>query len=98
MSSIISADLEPLMKIIGGCKNNSEKSSTIKVGEHIPCGYPMLQKISVIYTEVKIVLYEKVLRILKRVRSEDNFEKQKTIPLTNEHQESYGKAKIYYIC
>ena len=42
MSSIISADLEPLMKIIGGCKNNSEKSSTIKVGEHIPCGYPML--------------------------------------------------------
>ena len=42
ISAIISADLEPLMKIIGRCKNNSEKSSTIKVGEHIPCGYPMV--------------------------------------------------------
>ena len=27
-----------------------------------------------------------------------NFEKNKTIPLKNEHQESYEKTKIYYIC
>ena len=36
-SSIIYADLKSLIKIIDGCKNNSEKSSTTKVGEHIPC-------------------------------------------------------------
>ena len=24
-----------------GCANNPEKSSTTKIGEHIPCGYSM---------------------------------------------------------
>ena len=39
--SIIYADLESLIKRVGGRKNNSEKSTT-KVGKHIPCGYSML--------------------------------------------------------
>ena len=38
---IIFADIEPLIKKIGRCTNNPEKSSTIKIGERIPCGYSM---------------------------------------------------------
>ena len=30
-----------LNKKIDGCANNLEKSSTTKIGEHIPCGYSM---------------------------------------------------------
>ena len=33
---IIYADLECIIKQIGGCKNNPENSSTTKVSEHIP--------------------------------------------------------------
>ena len=35
---IIYADIESLIKKINGCANNPEKSSTIKIGEHIPSG------------------------------------------------------------
>ena len=38
---IIYADLESLIQNIPGCKNNPEKSSTRKVGEHIPSGFSM---------------------------------------------------------
>ena len=37
----IYADIESLTEKIDECKNNSEKSSTTKVGENIPCGYSM---------------------------------------------------------
>ena len=36
MSYIIYADIESLIRKIDGCANNSEKSSTTKIGEHIP--------------------------------------------------------------
>ena len=39
--SIICADLEPLIKRIDACKNNSEKASTTKIGEHMPFRYSM---------------------------------------------------------
>ena len=38
---IIYADLERLTKNINGCKNNSENSSTIKIGKHILSGFSM---------------------------------------------------------
>ena len=39
-SSVINADLESLIKKkIDGCKSNSGKSYTTKVGEYITCGY-----------------------------------------------------------
>ena len=41
MPYIIYADIESLVKKIDGCTNNLENSSTTKIGEHIPCGYPM---------------------------------------------------------
>ena len=36
---IISADIESLIKKIDNCKNNPDKSSTTKIGNHIPCQY-----------------------------------------------------------
>ena len=39
MPYIIYADLECLVKTIEGCANNPQKSSTIKIGGHNPCGY-----------------------------------------------------------
>ena len=39
--SIIYADLESLIKRIDRCKYSSEKSSTTKSGEDIPCDYSM---------------------------------------------------------
>ena len=38
---IIYADIKSLIKKIDGSANNPEKSSTAKIGEHIPCGYLM---------------------------------------------------------
>ena len=39
--SIIYEDLESLIKKIRECKKILGKSSTIKPGKHIPCGYSM---------------------------------------------------------
>ena len=39
MPHIIYADIELLITKIDGHKNNPEKYSTTKIGEHIPCGY-----------------------------------------------------------
>ena len=41
MPYFIYADMESLFTKIDGCANNPENSSTMKIGEHIPCGYPM---------------------------------------------------------
>ena len=41
MTYIIYADIESLIRKIDGCANNQEKSSTTKIGGHIPCGYSM---------------------------------------------------------
>ena len=39
MPYIIYADIESLIKKMDGYANNLEISSTIKIGEHIPCRY-----------------------------------------------------------
>ena len=41
MLYIIYADMESLVKKIGGCTNNPENSSTTKLDEHTPCGCSM---------------------------------------------------------
>ena len=46
MPYIIYADIKSLIKKIDGCAKNPENSSTIEIGEHIPCGY----SISTIWT------------------------------------------------
>ena len=37
MPYIIYAEIESLIRKIGRCENNPEKSSTTKIVEHIPC-------------------------------------------------------------
>ena len=37
--SIIYVDLEPLIENVDGWKNNPERLSTTKVGEHVSCVY-----------------------------------------------------------
>ena len=58
---IIYAYLKCSVEKIDGCKNNPEKSSTPKVGKHIPSVFQCLQyrylkaqEIGTMYTEVKI--------------------------------------------
>ena len=78
MPYIIYADLECLVKRIEGCANNPQKSSTIKIGEHIPCGYSMLtiwgfkhiKKKHTFVTWKK--LYEKVIRVFKKTWNKNN--------------------------
>ena len=92
--SIIYADIESFILKKDECKNNSEKSSTIKVGENNPCGYSM----SLIWTfaciENKHNAYSdqhciknfcECLR--EHTMNKINFEK-KIIPLTNKEHKS----------
>ena len=58
-SSIIYEELKSLIKKIDGCKNNSEKSSTVRLDSIFPVdiqclqhGHLMVQKISMVYKEV----------------------------------------------
>ena len=41
MPYIIYGDIESLIRKIDGCASNPDKSSTTKIGEHIPCGCSM---------------------------------------------------------
>ena len=56
----IYADLQSLVKKIYDYKNNPKKSSTTKIGEHIPCGcqiygHLIIQKTDIVYIVKKIV-------------------------------------------
>ena len=50
---IIYTDVEHIIKKIDEYKNNPENSSTTKVGEHIPSGFPMSTILSFKSTENK---------------------------------------------
>ena len=57
MECIIDANLQSMIKKIDNCKNNPEKSSTTKIGEHIPCGYSMSNIWTFDNTENRYSLY-----------------------------------------
>ena len=57
ISYIIYADIESLIKKIDGCANNPQKSSTTKIGKHIPCGYLMSTIGAFDHVENKYTLY-----------------------------------------
>ena len=57
MPYIIFADIESLIKKIDECASSPEKSSTKKIGEHIPCGYSMSTIWAFDYIENKHTLY-----------------------------------------
>ena len=105
ITSIIYVDLKPLVKEVDLHKNDSKKSSTAKVGEHIPCGCPISTMWTFDGIENKHVVYRGEYCVKKFCESLKenaikiiNFEQKKITPLTIEQQESYEKAKICYIC
>ena len=101
---IVYVDLESLIKKVDGCKTKLQKSSTTKVGEHIPCGYSMCTIWTFDGIENKQDLYTSECFLQKNCESLGkhamkiiNFEKKKIIPLTNEEYESYLNQTNRYV-
>ena len=97
---IIYADIEPLIRQIDGCGSNSEKSSTIKIGEHNPCGYSMSTIWGIGHIENKHTLYcgkdcmKKFCDSLKEhAKNIILFEKKKNVTINKE--ELKGKSVLY---
>ena len=57
MACIVYADIESLILKIGGCAFNPKKSSTTKIGDHIPGGYSMPTVWGFDHMENKHILY-----------------------------------------
>ena len=85
-----------------GCKNNPEKESTVKEGEHIPSVLLM----STIFKDIenkhdvyrgKDCMKTFCVSLKEQAKKIINFKKKKMELLTNEQQESYEKVKICYI-
>ena len=101
MPYIIYADIESLLRKIDGLANNPEKSSTTKIGEHIPCGYSMSTISGFDHKEYKHTLYrgkdcvKKFCTSLKEyAKNIIDFEKKKVLPLTKEELKLYQDAKL----
>ena len=97
---IIYADIEPLIRQIDGCASNSEKSSTIKIGEHNPCRYSMSTIWGIGHIENKHTLYcgkdcmKKFCDSLKEhAKNIILFEKKKNVTINKE--ELKGKSVLY---
>ena len=83
--------MESLTKKIDGYANNSENSSTTKIGEHIPCGYSMSTIWTFKHIENRHSLYRGegcMKKFCKSLRENTkniiDFEKKKMLPLTKE--------------
>ena len=94
-----------MIKKIDGCKNDSEKLSTTKVGERISSEFSMStiqifdgieNKHGVNKDDDWMKKFYKFLRehLMKIII----YEKKKRILFTNKHQESYEKAQNCYVC
>ena len=100
---IIYADLECLIKKIGGCKNNPENSSTTKVSEHISSDISMSTMLSFQIIEARHDIcrgkdcMKKFWESLRYV-IEIILKSKKMKLLTKEQQKSCENAKICYIC
>ena len=98
--SFIYADLESLIKKTDGCKNNSEKPSTIKVTKNSPCGYSIYliwtfhgieNKHNVHWGKQCIKKFSESLK--EHAMKKINFEK-KIIPLTNKAYKSWSNCHL----
>ena len=102
---IIYEDFESLIEKTDVCKNNSEKSFTTKVSEHIPSDFSISITSSFKNTEHKHDIYRGKDCMKKNCESSRehamkiiNFKKKKMKLLKNKQQESYENAKNFYIC
>ena len=104
MSCIIYADIKSLIKKIDGCANNPENPSTTKIGEHIPCGYPMSNIWDFDSIENKHTLCREkdcmkkfCTSLRKHTTNVINFEK-KMLLLTKKELQLHQDATECYIC
>ena len=88
---IIYADLACLVEKIDGCKNNPEKSSKKKVGEHIPSDFSK-NKHNIYRGKNCMKTFWEYLRehVIKIINSK----KKKVMLSTNEQQKLYENLKI----
>ena len=103
--SIIYADLKSFIKRIDGCKNNFEKSSTTKAGEHILSGYSMkiIWTVDSIENKYDVYSVEDCMKKFGQSLREHamkiiNLEKKKMIPLTSKEYESHLNHTKCHIC
>ena len=105
MPYIFYANTESLIRKIDGCANNPEKSSKMKIDEHISCGYSLLTIVGFDHIENKHTLYRGKDCMKKFCDFLENTPKiylilikKEMLPLTEEKLYSYHDAKICYIC
>ena len=105
MKYIIYADIESLIRKIGGYTNNPENSSTTKINEHIPCGYSVSTIWACDHIENKHTLYRgKDCRkkfsyfVRQHVKNIIHFKKKKMLLLTKEELKSHQDTKVCHIC
>ena len=105
MPYIIYLDTESLIRKIDGYSNNPEKSSTMKIGKHIPCGYSMSTIWGFGHIENKHTLYggKDCIKtfcdsLKEHAKNKILFVKKKRLVLTKEELKSYQEAKVCYIC
>ena len=101
---IIYADLECLIEMLDGYKNNPENSSTTKGSKHIPSGFSMSTISSSRSIENKYNVYEGkdymkkwCESLMEHAMKIINFKKKKMKLFTKEQQESHESSKIYYV-
>ena len=102
---IIYTDLECLLKKIDTCYNNPDLSSTTKINQHIPSGYPIYTNCSFDKSNNKLSYYRGehcMKRFCKDLKDHAtkiiDFKKKAMIPLTKEEEDNYNKENICYIC
>ena len=100
---IIYAHIESLIRKIDGCASNPEKTSTTKIGKHIPRGYSMSTIWGFDPIEDKHTLYcrkdsmKKFCTSLKEhAKNIIDFEKKCTV--SKKRSKTHQDAKVCYIC
>ena len=100
MLYIIYADIESLIAKIGGRAHNPEKSSTMKIGEHLLCGYSLSTTWRFNHIGDKHTLYREKdcmkkfgYSLREHAKSMIDFEKKKMLPLTRKELKSFADAE-----
>ena len=102
---VIYADLEYLIIKIDGCAKNSEKSSTARIGKHVPCGYSILSMWAFDNIEYKHSLYrgEDCIKnfcsyLREYATNAISFEKKKMLLLTKKELQLHQDVTACYVC
>ena len=102
---VIYADLECILKKIDACQNNPDLSSTTKINQHIPSGYPIYTSCSFDKSYNNVSHYRRedcMKRFCKDLKDHAikiiDFKKKYMIPLTKEEKHNYNKENICHIC